>query len=471
MGTLTGAARVAGVIGWPVAHSRSPRLHGHWLARHGVDGAYVPLAVAPERLEAAVRGLHAAGFRGCNVTIPHKQAVMALCDRVDATAHRAGAVNTLVFSPDGIEGSNTDGSGFLANLRAHGVDPAAGPALILGAGGGARAIAAALRDCGIAVTVANRTPARAEALAAALPGVRVVPWEAREAAVADQALLVNTTQLGMQGQPPLAMALDRCGAGAGGVGHRLCPARDCAAGRCRCARPAHGERHRHAAASGGAGLCGVVRGDADGRRRTRAGRARVKTIGLTGGIGMGKSTAAAAFRRARLPVFDADAEVHRLQARGGAAVAAIEAAFPGVVVGGAVDRGRLRAAAVQDPAAMATLERILHPMVRAAERRFVAAARRVRARAVVLDIPLLLETGGERRVDLVVVVSAPASVQRARVRARRRMTDAQIAAIVARQMPDREKRRRADVVVRTGLSRYHANRMLHRLIRHPPPAP
>ncbi len=180
---------------------------------------------------------------------------------------------------------------------------------------------------------------------------------------------------------------------------------------------------------------------------------------------MGKSTAAAAFRRARLPVFDADAEVHRLQARGGAAVPAIEAAFPGVVVGGAVDRGRLRAAAVQDPAAMATLERILHPLVRVAEHRFVLAARRAGARAVVLDIPLLLETGGDRRVDLVVVVSAPASVQRARVRARRRMTEAQIAAIVARQMPDREKRRRADVVVRTGLSRYHAHRMLHRLIR------
>ncbi len=213
MGTLTGAARVAGVIGWPVAHSRSPRLHGHWLARHGVDGAYVPLAVAPERLEVAVHGLRAAGFRGCNVTIPHKEAVMALCDRVDATARRAGAVNTLVFGADGIEGSNTDGAGFLANLRAHGVDPASGPALLLGAGGGARAIAAALLECGVAVSVANRSPGRAEALAAALPGVRPVPWEAREAAVAEHALLVNTTQLGMQGQDALVMALDRAAPG------------------------------------------------------------------------------------------------------------------------------------------------------------------------------------------------------------------------------------------------------------------
>jgi dephospho-CoA kinase len=191
----------------------------------------------------------------------------------------------------------------------------------------------------------------------------------------------------------------------------------------------------------------------------------VKVIGLTGGIGMGKSTAAAAFRRARLPVFDADAAVHRLQSKSGAAVAPIGRAFPGVVVDGAVDRARLRAAAIQDPAAMTTLERIVHPLVRAAERRFLQAARRARARAAVLDIPLLLETHAERRVDLVVVVSAPAAVQRARVRARRRMTEAQIAAIIARQMPDAEKRRRADVVVRTGLSRYHAIRTLNRLIR------
>ena len=187
-------------------------------------------------------------------------------------------------------------------------------------------------------------------------------------------------------------------------------------------------------------------------------------IGLTGGIGMGKSTAAAAFRRAKFPVFDADAAVHLLQARGGAAVAPIGAAFPGVVVDGAVDRGRLRAAAVHDPTAMTRLERIIHPMVRAMQRRFLARARRERRWAAVLDIPLLLETGGERRVDRVVVVSAPASVQWARVRGRGRMTEAQIRAIIARQMPDHEKQRRADLVVRTGLSRYHACATLRRWI-------
>ena len=147
----------------------------------------------------------------------------------------------------------------------------------------------------------------------------------------------------------------------------------------------------------------------------------MKVIGLTGGIGMGKSTAAAAFRRAKMPVFDADAVVHRLQARGGRAVGAIGAAFPGTVVDGAVDRPRLRNAVIQHPAAMRTLERIVHPMVREEERRFLAAARRAHAPAAVLDIPLLLENmrgrrGEDRRVDLIVVVSAPAAVQRARVR-------------------------------------------------------
>ena len=190
----------------------------------------------------------------------------------------------------------------------------------------------------------------------------------------------------------------------------------------------------------------------------------MKIIGLTGGIGMGKSTVAKAFRRARIPVFDADAAVHALQARGGRAVRLIGEAFPGAIRDGAVDRGALRAIAIPDPAAMRTLERILHPLVRAEERAFVARARRAGRPAVVLDIPLLLETGGERRVDTVLVVSAPHAVQRARVRRRRRMTEAQIDAIIARQMPDAEKRRRADIVIPTGLSRHYALRRLRRLI-------
>ena len=132
MAVLTGHARVAGIIGWPVSHSRSPRLHGYWLEKHGIDGAYIPLPIAPEHFRDTVRGLMHAGFAGANVTIPHKLAAFEVCDTVDETARAAGAVNTLTFRDGKITGANTDGWGFLANLRAHGVDPRAGPALLLG---------------------------------------------------------------------------------------------------------------------------------------------------------------------------------------------------------------------------------------------------------------------------------------------------------------------------------------------------
>ena len=207
---ISGAARLAGVVGWPVAHSRSPRLHGHWLARHRIDGAYVPLPVEPASLPAAIHGLRAAGFQGLNVTLPHKQAVMALCDHLHPSAAAAGAVNTIVFTPTGIVGSNTDGAGFLASLAAARLavtEIAPRSALLLGAGGAARAIAAALQGAGCAVTITNRTATRAEALAQALPGLRTLPWPEREAALPRFDLLVNTTQLGMQGQPPLRLSL------------------------------------------------------------------------------------------------------------------------------------------------------------------------------------------------------------------------------------------------------------------------
>lgn len=200
---LTGKAALAGVMGWPVAHSRSPALHGHWIARHGLDAAYVPLPVRPEDFAAAVHGLRAAGFRGCNVTIPHKEAAFALCDAVTPRARRAGAVNTLVFAPGGITGDCTDGFGFLASLG--GLDVSASPAVVLGAGGAARAIAAALLDAGCPrLTLVNRSPARAEALARDLGGpIQVAAAPPLEGA----ALLVNTTSLGMAGQPPLELDL------------------------------------------------------------------------------------------------------------------------------------------------------------------------------------------------------------------------------------------------------------------------
>jgi len=207
MRLLTGHARLAGVLGWPVSHSRSPRLHGHWLEALGLDGAYLPLPVHPDRFAGAVRALADLGFRGANVTIPHKQAAFAVCDSVDASARRAGAVNTLVFRDGRIEGSNTDGFGFLESVReqAPGWQPQAGPAVLLGAGGAARAIAAALLDAGCpGVTLVNRSRVRAEALARAIGGAIAV---ADVPPISEAALLVNTTSLGMEGQPPLVLDL------------------------------------------------------------------------------------------------------------------------------------------------------------------------------------------------------------------------------------------------------------------------
>ena len=165
---LSAKARVAGIVGWPVGHSRSPRLHGYWLEKYGVDGAYVPMAVPPGRLGEALRALPALGFAGANVTIPHKEEALRVCDEADSEARRIGAVNTVSVGPDGaLHGSNTDAYGFVESLRAALPDwRAEGAALVVGAGGAARALIVALVDAGYGeVRLCNRTDARATALA------------------------------------------------------------------------------------------------------------------------------------------------------------------------------------------------------------------------------------------------------------------------------------------------------------------
>ena len=189
-------------------------------------------------------------------------------------------------------------------------------------------------------------------------------------------------------------------------------------------------------------------------------------IGLTGSIGMGKSTAAKALRRLGLPVHDADAAVHRLLAPGGAAVQPVLALFPYVAdTAGGIDRQQLGARVFGDPAALHRLEAILHPRVRAAKRRFLAAQARRRQRLVVLDVPLLFETGGERECDAVLVVSAPPFLQRQRVLGRPGMHEAKFRSILAKQMPDREKRQRAQYVVPTGLGQRYSLDKLKAAIR------
>lgn len=189
-------------------------------------------------------------------------------------------------------------------------------------------------------------------------------------------------------------------------------------------------------------------------------------LGLTGSIGMGKSAAAATLRRLGVPLFDADAQVHRLLGPGGEAVEAVEAEFPGVRdESGAIDRQRLGQQVFRDPSALRRLEGILHPMVRRAEMRFVARHHARRAPLVVLDIPLLFESGGVERCDFVLVVSAPARLQRERVMRRPGMSESRFANILRAQIPDREKRRRADFVVATALGRDVAFRRLKAIVR------
>jgi shikimate dehydrogenase len=206
---LSGSAKIAGVIGWPVGHSRSPRLHGYWLDRYKVDGAYIPLPVPLDRFPEALAGLAAAGFRGVNVTVPHKEQAFEACSSLDEHARRIGAVNTIVFSEDGIHGSNTDAFGFMQNIR-HNADWRGGISVVLGAGGAARAICVALIDAGSTeIRLVNRTRSRAETLAKEFgPIISVYEWKDRSDTLLGASLLVNSTTLGMTGQDALKIGLD-----------------------------------------------------------------------------------------------------------------------------------------------------------------------------------------------------------------------------------------------------------------------
>ena len=209
---IRGTTRLAGVMGWPVAHSRSPRLHNYWLAKHGIDGAYVPLPVKPENIEAALRALPVFAFVGANITVPHKEAALAIADTVDPLARRVGAANLIVVSGDGkLEARNTDVYGFVENLRKE----APGwrvqePAVVLGGGGAARSVIVGLIDAGVPqIRVANRTRSRAEALQCLGAQVKIGDWSDRARLLDGAGLLVNTTLLGMTGQARLELDLER----------------------------------------------------------------------------------------------------------------------------------------------------------------------------------------------------------------------------------------------------------------------
>jgi shikimate dehydrogenase len=204
---------MAGVMGWPVMHSRSPKIHNYWLARYGLVGSYMPLAIKADGLKAALRALAPLGFAGCNLTIPHKEAAFAIVDRVDPLARRIGAIHCVVVAADGtLDGYNHDGFGYIESIleAAPTWRADAGPIVVIGAGGGARAVLVSLADRGAReIRLVNRTAARAQELAREFGGpIRVFAWEERHASLAGAAMLVNTTSQGMVGQTPLDITLD-----------------------------------------------------------------------------------------------------------------------------------------------------------------------------------------------------------------------------------------------------------------------
>jgi shikimate dehydrogenase len=205
---------LAGVMGWPIAQSRSPMLHNYWFRQHNLAGTYVPLAVRPQDIEPALRGLPALGFSGVNITIPHKQTSMPLMAEIDAVGRGIGAINLVVVRPDGsLFGTNTDAHGCIANIRQLQPEwrPDAGPMAIIGAGGASRTAIWAMADAGVTdIRIANRTHARALAVAKDIGGpIKVFRWEERHDILDGAALLVNATNQGMIGQPPLDLKLDK----------------------------------------------------------------------------------------------------------------------------------------------------------------------------------------------------------------------------------------------------------------------
>ena len=205
---------LAGVMGWPVTHSRSPMLHNYWFRQHGLAGTYVPLAIRPEHLAAALRGLHPLGFAGVNVTIPHKQEAMKVVNEVDALARSIGAISCVIVKPDGsLAGTNNDCYGFIHAIRQEqpGWRADAGPIAVIGAGGGSRAVCYGLaREGAKEIRLLNRTFARAKGLADEFGGpIKALPWEQGHGALEGAAMVVNTTSCGMIGQPVLDISLDK----------------------------------------------------------------------------------------------------------------------------------------------------------------------------------------------------------------------------------------------------------------------
>lgn len=465
--TITGKTKVLALFGNPVTHSLSPQMHAGWIADHGLDAVYVALPLSPKDIDATMEALRGVGFHGANITVPFKDAAANAADWQDEAVMDLSAANVLRWDKSELYAGNTDAPGFIAALdeQAPEWNGSVARALVIGAGGAAKAIAYGLAKSGVPhIDIVNRSSARAAETAAAVAAhasfVAARSWAELEDAIAEADLIVNATTLGMVGKDRMIWPLDR--------------AKETAIVADAVYAPLETDLLRAARERGLATVDGLAmlihQGALSFQRwfeimpdvalaRTRlmaALGARMKLIGLTGSIGMGKSATAQMFRDEGVRVYDADAAVHAIYDVGGAAVGPVGALFPEAIVDGAVDRTLLSKAVLNDAEALKKLEGVVHPLVAGEQQRFLAEARAAGADLVILDIPLLYEKGGDKRVDAVVVVSAPEDVQRERVLARPGMSEEKFETILAKQTPDAEKRAQADHVIDTGQGFDHA---------------
>jgi len=472
---ITGRTKVLALFGNPVTHSLSPQMHAGWIADHGLDAAYVALPLKANGVNDTMRALRSVGFYGANVTVPFKEAAAKAADWQDEAVIDLGAANMLRWHEGDLYAANTDAPGFIAALdeQAPAWKQTVKRALVIGAGGAAKAIAYGLAKAGVAhIDIVNRSAFRAmdtaKAVAPSAVSIAARAWAELEDAIAEADLVVNATTLGMAGKDAMAWPLAR--------------AKETAIIADAVYAPLETDLLRLARERGLTTVDGlamlihqgaasfhhwfeITPDTAKARERLLAIiGSRMKLIGLTGSIGMGKSATAQMFREAGVRVYDADAAVHALYEKGGAAVAPVEEAFPGVVVDGAIDRTLLSKAVLDDADALKRLESIVHPLVAGAQLEFMTNARAAGADLVVLDIPLLFEKGGDKRVDKIVVVSAPHDMQRARVLQRAGMSVEKFEAILAKQTPDEEKRARADFVIDTSQSLDHARQQVRSVL-------
>jgi shikimate dehydrogenase len=473
---MTGKLIKACVIGDPVAHSRSPLIHGYWLKQHNIPGSYERVQVKPNELATFLKDLADNGYVGCNVTLPHKETAVAHISHIDERVHRCGALNTIYIEKGELRATTTDGTGFCANVMDHcpGFEFQGATVLIYGAGGSARPITDEVLRRGVAkVLIANRTFSRAEELASHF-GSPVLAL--KHEAVADQLsktdLLINCTSLGMKGEgeidldltqlPRSAIVADivyvplvtdflqrakdlnlRIVPGLGMLLHQAVPGFEKWFGiRPEVTKPLHD----------------LIARDIDPAFKS------LKVIGLTGGIASGKSEVAKIIAAEAIPVLDADKAVHELY-EDGTAAARLKVHFPEACSGKKVDRAVLSTIISGDPEKLALLERLVHPLVRERELAFLDACKARGEKLAVLEIPLLVEAGRARDCDQVIAVEAPTHLRRTRALERPGMTEEKLMRIMGRQVTDLDRRKKATHVIENSGSKLALQAQALHLIR------